>query len=47
MRLIKGAALAAVAKKVYDEAKKPENQAKLKEAAAKVRAEVEKRRRAR
>ena len=37
MRLIRGAVLVGVAKKVYDEARKPENQARIKEAVAKVR----------
>ena len=34
MKLIRTAIMAAVAKKVYDEARKPENQAKIKQAIA-------------
>ena len=36
MKLIRTAIMAAVAKKVYDEARKPENQQKIKEAFQKV-----------
>jgi hypothetical protein len=36
MKLIRTAILAAVAKKVYDEARKPENQQKIKDAIASV-----------
>ena len=36
MKLMRSAALAGVAKKLYDESKKPHNQAKIKEAVAKV-----------
>ncbi len=35
---MRSAALAGVAKKLYDEARKPHNQAKIKEAVAKVQA---------
>jgi hypothetical protein len=38
MKLLKGAALAGVAKKVYTEARKPENQARIRATADKVRA---------
>jgi hypothetical protein len=38
MKLIRSAALAGVAKKLVDEARKPQNQAKIKEAVAKVQA---------
>ena len=36
MKLMRSAALAGVAKKLYDESRKPQNQAKIKEAVAKV-----------
>ena len=36
MKLLRTAALAVVAKKVYDEARKPHNQAKIKDAVRKV-----------
>ncbi|WP_169570653.1 hypothetical protein [Nocardioides insulae] len=45
MKIMRAAVLAGVAKKVYDEARKPENQERLKAAATKVRTEVDKRRR--
>jgi len=35
MKLMRNAALAGLAKKIYDEAKKPENQRKIKAAVAK------------
>jgi hypothetical protein len=38
MKLMRSAALAGVAKKLVDEARKPHNQAKIKEAVAKVQA---------
>lgn len=38
MKLIKGAALAGAAKKVYTEARKPENQARVRAAVEKARA---------
>jgi len=38
MKLLRGAALAGIAKKAYDESRKPENQARIKETVAKVRA---------
>ena len=38
MKLMRSAALAGVAKKLYDESRKPQNQAKIKEAVAKVQA---------
>ncbi len=38
MKLMRSAALAGVAKKLYDESRKPENQARIKEAVAKVQA---------
>lgn len=38
MKLLRTAALAGVAKKVYDEAKKPHNQAKIKSAVEQVKA---------
>ena len=38
MKLMRTAAMAGVAKKVYDEARKPHNQAKIKDAVAKVQA---------
>ncbi|WP_255489234.1 MULTISPECIES: hypothetical protein [Aeromicrobium] len=37
MKLFRGIAAAGVAKKVYDEARKPQNQARIKSAVAKVR----------
>jgi hypothetical protein len=37
MKLMRAAALAGVAKKLYDESRKPENQARIKAAVAKVR----------
>ena len=37
MKLMRGAALLSIAKVVYDQARKPENQARLKEALAKVK----------
>ena len=37
MRLLRGAAAATIAKKVYEVARKPENQAKMREAAEKFR----------
>jgi hypothetical protein len=43
MKLLRTAALAGVAKKVYDESKKPENQRRIKEAVASVKARREKR----
>lgn len=45
MRILKKAASLALAKKVYDEARKPENQARLRSAGAKVQEQVAKRRR--
>lgn len=47
MKLIRSAAFAAVAKKVYDEARKPHNQVKIKQATEKVRQQVQGRRRSR
>ena len=38
MKLMRSAALAGVGKKLYDEARKPHNQAKIKDAVAKVQA---------
>ena len=38
MKLLRTAALAGVAKKVYDEARKPHNQAKIRDAVAKAQA---------
>ena len=38
MKLMRSAALAGVAKKLYDESRKPQNQAKIKDAVAKVQA---------
>jgi hypothetical protein len=38
MKLMRSAAMAGVAKKVYDEARKPHNQAKIKSAVEKARA---------
>jgi hypothetical protein len=38
MKLMRSAVLATVAKKVYDEARKPQNQARIKQAVAKVQA---------
>lgn len=38
MRLLRSAAAIGIAKKVYDEARKPENQRRVKEAAASLRA---------
>ena len=38
MKLMRNAALAGMAKKIYDEAKKPENQRRIKEAVAKAQA---------
>jgi hypothetical protein len=38
MKLMRSAALAGVAKKLYTEARKPENQARIKEAVAKAQA---------
>jgi hypothetical protein len=43
MKLLRTAALAGVAKKVYDESKKPENQRRIKEAVASVKARRAKR----
>ena len=40
MKLLRTAALAGVAKKVYDESRKPENQRRIKEAVASVKAEA-------
>lgn len=37
MKLIKTAAIAGIAKKVYDESRKPQNQAKIREAVAKAK----------
>jgi hypothetical protein len=37
MKLMRAAALAGIAKKVYDESRKPENQARIKSAMAKAR----------
>ena len=45
VKLMRTAVLAGVAKKVYGEARKPENQARIKAATAKVRRQVEQRRR--
>lgn len=47
MKLLRTAALAGIAKKAYDEARKPENQAKIQRATDKVKAEVKKRRHSR
>jgi len=47
MKLLRTAALAGIAKKVYDEARKPENQAKIKNAANRAKAEYDKRRKPR
>ena len=38
MKLMRNAALLGVAKKIYDESRKPENQRKIKEAMANVKA---------
>lgn len=38
MKLMRSAVLVGVAKKVYDEARKPQNQARIKSAVAKVQA---------
>jgi hypothetical protein len=38
MKLLRGAAAIGIAKKVYDEARKPHNQAKIKSAVEKARA---------
>ena len=38
MKMMRNAALAGMAKKLYDESRKPENQAKIKDAVAKVKA---------
>ncbi|WP_264674255.1 hypothetical protein [Nocardioides lijunqiniae] len=38
MKLLRGAAAVGIAKKVYDEARKPHNQAKIKSAVEKARA---------
>ena len=43
MKLLRTAALVGVAKKVYDESKKPENQRRIKEAVASVKAQRAKR----
>jgi hypothetical protein len=43
MKLLRTAALAGVAKKVYDESKKPENQRRIKEAMDSVKARRAKR----
>ena len=45
MGMLKKAAGLALAKKVYDEARKPHNQERLRSAAARVQGEVAKRRR--
>jgi hypothetical protein len=45
MGFLKKAGALGVAKKVYDEARKPENQARIKKAVAAARAEVDKRQR--
>ena len=37
MKLLRGAAAVGIAKKVYDEARKPQNQARIKSAVAKAR----------
>lgn len=44
MKILRTAAIAGLAKKAYDEARKPENQAKIRKATDKVKAEVKKRR---
>jgi hypothetical protein len=44
MKLLKGAALVAVAKKLYDEARKPENKRRLPEGVDKVKSHVDNRR---
>jgi hypothetical protein len=44
MKLIRSAVFAAVAKKVYDEARKPENQRRIRAAVEKVRARQAQRR---
>jgi len=38
MKLIRGVAAAGIAKKIYDEARKPQNQARIKSAVEKARA---------
>ena len=38
MKLLRGEALAGIAKKAYDESRKPANQARIKDTVAKVRA---------
>ena len=43
MKLMRTAALVGVAKKVYDESRKPENQRRIKEAVASVKAKRAKR----
>lgn len=45
MKILRTAALAGLAKKAYDEARKPHNQEKIRRATDKVKAEVKKRRR--
>lgn len=45
MKLMRTAAVAAVAKKVYDEARKPHNQVKIRQATEKVRQQMQSRRR--
>lgn len=44
MKILRTAAIAGLAKKAIDEARKPENQAKIRKATDKVKAEVKKRR---
>jgi len=44
MKLLRSAAMIGVAKKLYDEAQKPENQRKIREAMAKVQAKRDQRR---
>ena len=45
MKIMRTAALAAVAKKVFDEARKPQNQAKIKSAVDKAKQQMGQRRR--
>lgn len=45
MKLLRSAAVVGLAKKLYDEAQKPENQRRIREAVDKVKSEAAKRRR--
>ena len=44
MKILRTAAIAGIAKKAYDEVRKPHNQVKIREATDKVKAKVNKRR---